>query len=367
LADLRPRRVLMTGDTVGGVWTFTLDLAEGLIARGVEVCLATFGGHGNAAQRAQAASIEGLQWLESDLKLEWMEEPWADIQQAGQLLLRVENEFRPDAVHLNTLCHGTLNWRAPVVTTVHSCVISWWDAVKEEALPATWNRYYAEVDRSLRCAAMITAPSSYMTGSVVSRYGVNPANTRTIPNGRKDAGFHSQRKESMILSAGRLWDEAKNIEALVKVAPKLEWPVFLAGEQNAAYLGECRALGSLSTIDLANWYARAAIYASPARYEPFGLSILEAALSGCVLVLGDIPSLREIWHEAAVFVTPDNQQQLEAAMRALIKNPERRQRLSELALKRARNFSQATMVSRYLVAYADVRKRHQQRSEICAS
>ncbi len=31
----------------------------------------------------------------------------------------------------------------------------------------------------------------------------------------------------------------------------------------------------------------------PARYEPFGLSVLEAALSGCALVLGDIPSLRE--------------------------------------------------------------------------
>ena len=52
--------------------------------------------------------------------------------------------------------------------------------------------------------------------------------------------------------------------------------------------------------------ARAAIYALPAHYEPFGLSILEAAMSGCALVLGDIPSLREIWGDAAVFVHPDN-------------------------------------------------------------
>ena len=50
---------------------------------------------------------------------------------------------------------------------------------------------------------------------------------------------------------------------------------------------------------------RAAIYALPARYEPFGLSILEAALSGCALVIGDIPSLREIWADAALFVPSD--------------------------------------------------------------
>ena len=63
-------------------------------------------------------------------------------------------------------------------------------------------------------------------------------------------------------------------------------------------------LGRLSAGELADWYARAAIYALPARYEPFGLSALEAALSGCALVLGDIPSLREIWGDAALFVPP---------------------------------------------------------------
>jgi glycogen synthase len=57
----------------------------------------------------------------------------------------------------------------------------------------------------------------------------------------------------------------------------------------------------------ADWYARASIYALPARYEPFGLSALEAALSGCALILGDIPSLREVWLEAAPYVSPDDE------------------------------------------------------------
>jgi hypothetical protein len=56
-----------------------------------------------------------------------------------------------------------------------------------------------------------------------------------------------------------------------------------------------RCLGPLEASELAGWMHRAAIYALPARYEPFGLSALEAAQAGCALVLGDLSSLREVW------------------------------------------------------------------------
>jgi glycosyltransferase involved in cell wall biosynthesis len=51
---------------------------------------------------------------------------------------------------------------------------------------------------------------------------------------------------------------------------------------------------------------RAAIFAHPALYEPFGLCVLEAARARCCLVLSDIPSLRELWDGAAVFIDPRN-------------------------------------------------------------
>jgi hypothetical protein len=63
-------------------------------------------------------------------------------------------------------------------------------------------------------------------------------------------------------------------------------------------------LGELPRDALAARAGAASIYALPARYEPFGLSVLEAALSGCALVLGDIASLRETWGDAAVYVPP---------------------------------------------------------------
>ena len=39
-----------------------------------------------------------------------------------------------------------------------------------------------------------------------------------------------------------------------------------------------------------------------ALYEPFGLAVLEAAQAGCALVLSDIPTFRELWDGAALFV-----------------------------------------------------------------
>jgi glycosyltransferase involved in cell wall biosynthesis len=89
----------------------------------------------------------------------------------------------------------------------------------------------------------------------------------------------------------------------------------------------------------------------PARYEPFGLSILEAALSECALVLGDIPSLRENWEGAAMFVSPDDLPALESALHELIANPERRRDLQKRAGRRARNFDIGKTAEQYVKLY----------------
>jgi glycogen synthase len=99
---------------------------------------------------------------------------------------------------------------------------------------------------------------------------------------------------------------------------------------------------------------RAAIYALPARYEPFGLSILEAAQRGCALVLGDIESLRENWTGAAVFVPPDDVDELGRTIRRLIAEPETRRALGSTARRRARRFSAQKMCQATLRLYEEV-------------
>ncbi|HVW10159.1 MAG TPA: glycosyltransferase family 4 protein, partial [Bryobacteraceae bacterium] len=187
---------------------------------------------------------------------------------------------------------------------------------------------------------------------------------RTIPNGRAPGLFRPETKKAMVLAAGRLWDEAKNMQALDCIASSLPWPVWLAGDDrnpgqapaDAVWppSGGALRLGPLALRTLADCFAFAGIYAHPARYEPFGLTVLEAAMSGCALVLGDIPSLRENWEHAALFVPPDDTEQLRAVLLDLIFDPQLREEMGRRSLARSKFFCAEAMGAGYLDVYIAV-------------
>src|SRR5215471_18301535 len=139
MSDDQPvRRVLMTTDTVGGVWTFSLELARALGSLGIEVVLAAMGGERHANQYGEAACVDNIKLFTSDFKLEWMDKPGQDLEAANAGLLDLEARVAPDVVHLNFFGPGTARWSTPVVLTAHSCVKSWWRAVKGEPAPQSW-------------------------------------------------------------------------------------------------------------------------------------------------------------------------------------------------------------------------------------
>ncbi|HWC00127.1 MAG TPA: glycosyltransferase family 4 protein, partial [Bryobacteraceae bacterium] len=322
---LKSTRVLMTADTLGGVWTYCLELARALGPQGIEVGLATMGRRLSREQRQEAGSLRNLEIFESDFKLEWMENPWRDVANSGAWLLELESRFKPGLIHLNGYAHAALPWKAPTVVVAHSCVLSWWRAVYKEEAPAEWNQYREAVRAGVQAADLLVAPSQAMLDSLGEHYGPLPA-SRVVPNGRALPWLTPRPKEKLILAVGRLWDEAKNIDALAAIASDLHWPVYVAGEVqkpggSSLHFKGIHCLGHMSGTKLLSWFERASIYALPARYEPFGLSVLEAAITGCGLVLGDIPTLRELWEPAALFVPPDEPETLRHALRELISSP----------------------------------------------
>ncbi len=350
--------VLMTADGVGGVWTYALDLAREYASRGIVVHIAQMGPPLSDEQRA-AARHAGARLIESSYRLEWMDDPWKDVAAAGQWLLGLERALRPDVVHLNGYCHGALPWRAPVVVVAHSCVLSWWRAVHGAAAPAEFDHYRRLVAAGLSGADLVVAPTDAMGTALGLEYGGVPR-ARVIPNGRAPVQVRATR-EPFVFAAGRVWDAAKNIVAVSSAAPELDWPVYVAGE--SAHAGSpdlppanVQLLGRLSSAAMREWYARASIYVLPARYEPFGLSVLEAAQAGCALVLGDIPSLRENWSDAALFVDPGDRDTLVSAVNRLSRDRDRRRQLSRRARSRSRRFTARRMAGAYLAAYAELRR-----------
>lgn len=350
-------RVLMTTDCLGGVWDYALTLARALGRHGIRVTLAVLGGPLAGDQRAAAAGIFGLSLAESDWALEWMPGSGDQVERSGRWLLDLERRFAPDLVQVNGYAHAALPFRAPVLCVAHSCVRSWFADVLGRPAPDGYGGYGDAVGRGLAAAGLVVAPSRAMAAALRRHYGIG-REIRVIPNGVEAAADPAPgRKDDLILSVGRVWDEAKNIAALDAVADGLGSPVAVAGncrhpdgsERRPARLA---VLGRLPRRDLADWYARAAVFCLPARYEPFGLAVLEAAQAGCALVLGDIPSLRENWDGAACFVRPDDRAGLKRSLNRLMSDPASRADLAEAARIRARRFSADAMTDAYLDAYA---------------
>lgn len=350
-----PQHILMTADTVGGVWTYALELARGLTQHGVRVSLATMGTGPSRSQRAEALDA-GAELYSGNYKLEWMDLPWSDVDAAGQWLLNLERQIRPDLIHLNGYVHGSLRWQAPSIVVAHSCVYSWWNAVHEASPPAQdWTAYRRRVRAGLRGANHVVAVSNAMRSEIERWYG-RLHSIQTIYNSRDEKAFRPSRKEDFVLSTGRVWDAAKNLSALDEAARYTRWPVYVAGESQHPEGGKKALhtgipLGTLSANQLNPLFACAGIYALPALYEPFGLSVLEAALSGCALVLGDIPSLRELWREAAVFVAPRDSEAIALAINALVCKPEAREEFGRRARARAFTYTRERMIQGYLQAY----------------
>lgn len=347
--------VFMSTDTVGGVWTYSVELARSLAERGVRVVLASMGPEPSASQRQAAEAVHGLVLESRPYKLEWMTDPWDDVDAAGEWLLDLEGTYQPDVIHLNSYVHGALPWSAPVLVVGHSCVWSWFHAVRGEAPPSDWMTYRARVASGIVSADVVAAPTRAMLSQLRRHYG-RFKSAKVVYNARRTDSLKPLPGEDFVMTAGRLWDEAKNTNVLDAAAASIGWPVFAAGAVENPDGGEVRfksvqLLGELSPSDLGRWMGRASIYVLPARYEPFGLTALEAAHAGCALVLGDIASLREIWQDAAVFVPPNDGKALAEAVNGLIADRRYLNEMALLAALKAAEFTVERMAGAYLEIY----------------
>jgi glycogen(starch) synthase len=358
IPDGRPlTRILMTTDTVGGVWDYSLQLAEALSSRGIALTLAAMGPTPTRDQQRAAAYVPGLELLSRECRLEWMDDPWSDVASAGDWLLGLEAQVSPDVVHLNGYVHGSLPWRAPVLVVGHSCVYSWWTAVRAGSPSTEWRAYRDKVCAGLCAAGAVATPSRMMAEALAQHYGRH--DSVVIPNGRDPRYFSPGPKGTFVFCAGRLWDEGKNVRLLTSAARQLPWPVYIAGETSTSSsehweAAGVHALGRLPSSLLRHWLACASIYALPAKYEPFGLTVLEAALCRCALVLGDIPSLRENWEGAATFVPTDDPEALVFAVRKLTDQQDHLADLAHKASVRAETLSVDRMVQGYVNVYASL-------------
>jgi glycosyltransferase involved in cell wall biosynthesis len=349
----QPRRVLMTVDAVGGVWRYAVGLGAALREAGVETVFAGLGPAPSARQQAEAEAIGRLLWF--DLPLDWIVEEEGALNAIPTAIAGLVKAHEIDLVHLNLPSQAAgLDLPLPVIVVSHSCVPSWFRAVRGSDVPPGWAWQKRRNAAGLANADLVLVPTRSHGAALEACYGPLGhlrvvGNATTMPD--------PVAKAEIILAAGRWWDEGKNGAVLDAAAGELDWPVLMAGATDGPNgqrfaIRKAQALGPLPGSQMAQLTAEAAIVVSPSIYEPFGLVALEGAAAGAALVLADIPTYRELWDGAAVFVSPHDPAAWSRTLNALSRDEPRRRNLGEAARDRARRFTFARQRDAMLAAYA---------------
>jgi glycosyltransferase involved in cell wall biosynthesis len=109
--------------------------------------------------------------------------------------------------------------------------------------------------------------------------------------------------------------------------------------------------GYVPDDDLRVLYAQAVAYVFPTLSEGFGLPPLEAMAAGLPVICSDIPVLREVCAEAALYLDPHDPQSVVEQVGRLIDDPALRQQMVAKGHQREKQFSWRKMAEETLAVY----------------
>ena len=264
--------------------------------------------------------------------------------------------------------HG-LNQRLPharlrcAVTTFHDLFV----LTGEYSTPEFRRRFAEQARDAAARSDRIIAVSQFTARQAIDVLGVDPGKVRVVHHGVRAAGGTAVAREKVILHVGAM-QHRKNIARLVDAFERVDgdWQLVLVGSAGygaaeiAARIGASRSrerirvLGYVSRAELANWYARAMIFAFPSLDEGFGMPVLDAMASGVPVIAGNRSALPEVAGDAAWLVDPEDTEELAAALVGLTCDPERRADLSRRGLERAAKFTWADAVEKTWQVYREL-------------
>jgi len=334
-------RVLITSDAVGGVSVISAELSRVLTGRGHQVEVTVF-----ALPRFR------LEWMDSGAPL------ISDIADARTHLAAAAAQFHPDVVQCNQFAFVGAVPGVPSILSVHSDVVSWWRWVEGGSPPDTpFQRWYRRLAlTALEQAAAVVTPTRAAAADLFESFGFD-RQVEVIPNALNFIAPRHAGARSGAVSLGRIWDAAKQFPLIAEAAQLAGIEVAIAGDRRhpvsqseTPLPNGLRWFGCLDRAAVARLLGSRKVYVAASRYEPFGLAPLEAAHAGCALLLTDLPSLREIWGDAAIYFDRDSSSDLARNLSSLLSSPVPG---AQSGFARAQAFSPSAMAASYESLYAN--------------
>ncbi len=339
---------LVPGET-GGRETYARELVRGLAAERPDLDLLTF------INRETAAGVSGF-WSDAAEVIEigssgvarssWaLGELWKLPRAAGEL----------DVLH-SVANFGPLHGGRARVLTVHDVL---WRRLPEAVPTAMRLGTNALVTAAARRADRVITVSHASAADIERELRLPAGRVAVVPNGvtpppasppaPADVG---QGARPLALSVASDLPH-KNLAALVDglaLVPAGARPVLAfaghgtdtgalrarAGERGVA--DDVRLLGAVDVEQLEALYAAASLVVTATRFEGFGLPVLEAMARGVPVACSDLPVLREVAGDAAVWLDPGDPPSIARAIAAALGDAER---LGVAGRERAARFSWA--------------------------
>lgn len=362
--------VVMTTDATGssGVWSYSLTLTAAFRQRAIDVTLISIGPSPSPEQ--MAAVPAGVRLITTDFKLEWQDELRGDVALSGAFIARVVDDLSPQIFHSNHYFYGALATSTPKVVVAHNDRLSWltWcrygGDVERLVVPPSLHDYRAFVEEGLSGASIVVCPSSFMTTNLTDHYRARPR-TIVIPNGvttpTEPPNPRPANQPLTAVIAGRLWDEAKNIDLAIEGVRRALKPTHLLavgptispdGQERSLTPDErVTCLGLMTAEQVQATYRQADVYLAASRYEPFGLGPLEAALTGCAVICNNLPSYHEVWGDVAIYCRRNDPVDFARQLDVLAADPDLLRERQTMAREQALKFTADVMAERYIRLY----------------
>lgn len=191
---------------------------------------------------------------------------------------------------------------------------------------------------------------------VVTYPGIKPMQkTQTKPIDFDTVQKRFSIRPSYILFVGTLQPRkniSKLIEAFARLAPeKNSLDLLIVGKRGWLYEeillaprkfeieNNVKFLEFVSDEELAGLYTHAQFFILPSLYEGFGLPILEAMQYGCPVITSNISSLPEAAGEAALYVNPNDVEDIATKMQELLKKERLKKELIQKGYQQVKKFS----------------------------
>ena len=254
------------------------------------------------AQRGRAARDAALARRTSRLDGRLQKLDLDGLAQLGEL----SEAEKADLLHLNVPSQARgLAAGVPAVVVSHSCVATWWHAVRATALPEDWEWQRQRSLRGFARGRRLWWRQAQPCRACAQLLWRRSADHRGGQCRRGAACGRCTRSRSRLLPAAG--GTKARMAALDAAAAASAWPIIVAGALEGPN-GERSAFAHAQPVGSVDGDAaligRAGIVMSPSLYEPFGLAALEAAGAEAALVLSEIPTYRELWEGAALFAGP---------------------------------------------------------------